>query len=277
MLHVIYLAHTDPRFLRQARYSILSLMAYLPPFGADYRLTVFTDAPEWFVDLGAEIEPMDAARIAAFRGPDDFVHRMKIMALKTVMDQYEGAALLVDSDNLVYADPLPLLAQLQNGHFLLNQIEEHLDQPQSPLGRKYRRFFRQHPQIPTPAGPLIVPDDLALWNAGIVGIPAGKGHLLEQVLAVCDYLYHHYPKHIAEQVAFNLVLGQNGDILAGEGCFYHWFGHGQAINRLIESVFAQVEGQPVAAQIAAVAASREATLSAPLNPKKRRRWYQRLF
>jgi hypothetical protein len=274
---LIYLAHSDPRFLRQARYSILSMMDYLPPFGTDYQLIVFTDAPEWFADLGASIEPMDARRIAEFRGPMDFVHRMKIMALKEVMGKQEGAAVLLDSDNLCYQDPRPLFEKLAAGHALLNQIEERLDQPQSPLGRKFRRFFKKHTPLPTSSGAIKVPENLELWNAGLVGIPAGQAALLDMVLEVCDYIYRHYPKHIAEQLAFNIVLGEHTSILPGEGYFYHWFGHGQAINDIIAEVFEEVGEKPVTDQIAAVAASREASLSAPLNPQKRKKWYRRLF
>lgn len=171
MTNLIYLAHTDIRFIRQARFSILALMEYIPAFGQAYQLIVFTDKAEVFTDLGAIIEPLDEARIKEFRGVNDFVHRMKIMALKTVMDKYAGHAILLDSDNLTFQNPRPLFEKLSAGDSILNQIEERLDQPQSPLGKKFHRFFKKHPIIPIGTEELTIPVDTVLWNAGVVGIP----------------------------------------------------------------------------------------------------------
>lgn len=278
MTNLIYLAHTDPRFIRQARFSILALMEYLPAFGQKYQLIVFTDKPAEFTDLGALIEPLDEARIKEFRGPNDFVHRMKIMALKTVMEKYPGHAILLDSDNLTFKDPLPLFEKLSVGDSILNQIEERLDKPESPLGKKFRRFFKKHPVIPIGTEELIIPMDAVLWNAGVVGIPSDKKYMLDKVLALCDYIYSHYQKHIAEQVSFNIILGMHTQIQAGEACIYHWFGHGQAINGIIADVFEQMDGKTLSEQIAAVASVKKAVLHAPLNPRKRKKkWYKKLL
>jgi hypothetical protein len=274
MINLIYLAHTDPRFIRQARFSILALMEYIPEFREDYRLIVFTDQAESFLDLGAVIEPLDKARIREFRGLNDFVHRMKIRALQEVMTTYTGHAVLLDSDNLTFKDPRQLFEKLVVGDSILNQIEERLDQPESPLGKKFRRFFKKHPVIPVGSEELKIPMDAVLWNAGVVGIPEGKKFMLDQVLALCDYIYSRYQKHIAEQISFNIILGMNTQIQAGEAWIYHWFGHGQAINRIIADLFDQMEGKSVEEQIAAVAAVKEAVLQAPLNPDKlKKKWY----
>lgn len=278
MINLIYLAHSDPRFIRQARFSMLALMEYIPEFGTDYRLIVFTDQAELFTDLGAVIEPLDAARIREFRGPNDFVHRMKIRALQEVMGKYPGHAVLLDSDNLTFKDPRPLFEKLEAGDSILNQIEERLNRPKSPLGKKFRRFFKKHPVIPIGSESLKIPMDTVLWNAGIVGIPEEKKFMLDQVLALCDYIYSRYQKHIAEQVSFNIILGIHTRIQAGEAYIYHWFGHGQAINRIIADLFDQMEAKSVAEQIAAVSAVKEAVLHAPLNPdKQKRKWYRKLF
>lgn len=102
--------------------------------------------------------------------------------------------------------------------------------------------------------------------------------MVDKVLALCDYIYGHYQKHIAEQVSFNIILGIHTEIQAGEGCIYHWFGHGQAINRIIEDLFEQMDEKTLSEQIAAVASVKEAVLHAPLNPDKRKKkWYKKLF
>ena len=116
----------------------------------------------------------------------------------------------------------------------------------------------------------------ACWNAGVVGLSEKATAYLPDVLALCDTIHSLFPKHLSEQMAFNIVMSRHFRLKGFSDVSYHWFGHGQAINHIIDRVLSNLHQDSLEELIIKVRAVKQEVLHAPLNPDKLP-WYRKWF
>ncbi len=217
MFNFLYLAHSQERFRRQALFSVLSLLHYLKDSSLEHRIVVYTDDEAFFRPLDIVTQPLSVERITEWKGEIDFVHRMKIELMLHAQRKFEGRMMFLDSDNYIFADPIPFLRAWPEGTAIMDKLEYRLDRPADRVGRKYKRFFSKAHKFGASGARYSVNMQQPCWNSGIIGIPPSDPGILTDVLSVCDDVHSQFRKHLSEQMAFCIVLNRNFNIIPFRG------------------------------------------------------------
>ena len=272
MVTFVYLAHSQERFRRQTVFSILSMMEYLQPSDLPHRIVVYTDKPDHFQLLEVETVPITERMLIEWKGDIDFVHRTKICVMLDAAERFSGKLMFLDSDNCLFRNPVDFLRNWSDDTVIMEKLEYVLNSPADRVGEKYKRFFENTNGF---AG-YDVGMNQNCWNSGIIGLPESAHEKLPDVLKVCDEMHSKFNKHLSEQMAFSIVMSKHFKVKPFKDYTYHWFGHGQAINAIVERVLVNFETQNLNDLILSVAAVKEEVRNAPLNRNKLP-WYKRWF
>ena len=210
---------SQPAVYRQSVMMLLSLVAYAPE---PYELVVATDRPELYVWFGTrvDIQYLDGSLLRAWRGPDPFSMRQKLMALRAAWPG-SGAIALVDADVLARVDLRPFADALGTGALFMHKREYVLSQTRRPGHRRVWNALQRTPL----AGYTPSPRD-AMWNSGVVALPAADRALLDETIALYDEMGARGFRHFAaEQLAEGLVFGRTGRLQAAAPWFAHYWGN----------------------------------------------------
>jgi hypothetical protein len=257
---------------RQSHMLLVSLVAHAPE---PYELVVATDRPECYVWFGTrvEIEYLDRQRIEAWRGPDPFSMRAKLELLRAVWPA-TGAIALLDADVLVAGDLAPFAGQLHAGAIFMHRKEYVLRESRRAGNRRLWSRLRS-----TPLSVPVTAQD-AMWNSGVVALPAADRPAVEQALALYDECGAAGIRHFAtEQLVESLVLSRTGRLRAADEWFVHYWGnkegHDAEIAKRLSDAF--IEGMSVKEAAQAYRAN-PIELPAEVRPTrstKLRRWLAR--
>jgi hypothetical protein len=220
MTRYVTLAYGDqPNVYRQSVMMLVSLMAFAPE---PYELVVATDRPDRYVWFGTrvDIQFLDASLLRTWRGPEPFSMRQKLMLLRAAWPE-SGAVALVDADVVARADLTPFVEGLQAGELFMHKREYVLSQARRPGHRRVWKALQRTPlagYTPSAAD--------AMWNSGVVALPAGDRVLLDEAIALYDEMGQRGFRHFAaEQLAEALVFGRTGRLRAAEPWFSHYWGN----------------------------------------------------
>ena len=237
MTRYVTLAYGDaPGVYRQSLMLLVSLAAYAPE---PYELVVATDRPECYVWFGTrvQIEFLDAARLAGWRGPGPFSMRQKLELARTATVPEIGAMVLLDAD-VVATRPLgPFVERLRGGALFMHKHEYVLSESRRRGNRQLWTALRA-----LPAGTATFREDDAMWNSGVLAVPAQDRALLEESLALYDRLGAAGIRHFAtEQLVEGVVLGRTGRLQPAAEWFTHYWGnkagYDAAISRRLADAF----------------------------------------
>lgn len=221
MTRYVTLAYGDaPGVYRQSLMLLVSLVAHAPE---PYELVVATDRPECYVWFGTrvQIEFLDADRLAAWRGPNPFSMRQKLELARAATIPSIAAMVLLDAD-VVATQPLgPFVERLRGGSLFMHKHEYVLSQSRRSGNRQLWQTLRA-----LPADAATFRDDDAMWNSGVLALPAQDRALLEESLALYDRLGAAGVRHFAtEQLVEGVVLGRTGRLHPAAEWFTHYWGN----------------------------------------------------
>jgi hypothetical protein len=193
---------------------------------------VITDAPNFYVRFGDRVQiiEINQTQIEAWKGEYNFVFRAKIKAIEYVCQLYPNQpTLYLDSDTFLFTDLKLLKDSLVNP--LMHMKEGLLSELKSKTIRKLWETVRGREF----AG-IKIQANHAMWNAGVVGIPAGQGlKITDLVLQICDkILAERVGKWIVEQFSFSIVMSENGNLQATEPFIGHYWSNKEGWNEEIE-------------------------------------------
>jgi len=216
----VTLAYGDqPAVFRHSVMMLVSIAAFAPE---PYELIVATDRPECYVWFGTrvDIQFVDASLLRAWRGPQPFSMRQKLMLLRTAWPE-SGAIALVDADVVARADLTPFVEGLRGGGLFMHKREYTLSRTRRPGHRKVWKALQQ-----TPLDGYTPSSEDAMWNSGVVALPADDRGLLDQAIALYEEMGTRGFRHFAaEQLAEGLVFGRTGRLRAAEPWFSHYWGN----------------------------------------------------
>jgi len=215
-----------PGVYRQSVMLLVSLVAHAPE---PYELLVATDRPDAYVWFGThvEIEYLDAARLAAWRGGDAFSMRQKLELARLAADARRtpsaAATVLLDADVLARKPLDAFVARLRAGDIFMHKREYVLSRSRRAGNRKLWATLRS---LPPPAGGDAFREDDSMWNSGVLAMPAADRAALDQALAMYDRLGAAGLRHFAtEQLVEGVVLGRTGRLKAADEWFVHYWGN----------------------------------------------------
>jgi hypothetical protein len=279
---ILYLSHGGQKYHDQTRYSVLTLLALLLAQNRnDVRIIVYTDRPDQLPahDLVKAVR-VNSADFAVWRGPLDYVHRIKLGVLQRALDDLGAPLIYVDSDTrwlqipdapfaALAGDPVPGSAGVplvssfnegrRDGHgpgatpppCYLYRIEGAISPTFFPqyfhlLRKSRRRLTAWH-----------LPHDppWTMWNSGTIGIPSRSAGFIDDILQVNDALLPHVGfRNCVEQLALSLVAASRFDVRPFDAYLEHWWSYGSELPVYLRRFFDPLPpGLPVAEQAARAA------------------------
>lgn len=223
----VTLAYGDaPGVYRQSLMLLLSLVAHAPE---PYELVVATDRPECYVWFGTrvEIEYLDFARLTAWRGPSPFSMRQKLELARAATSTPESglsrvapaATVLLDADVLAVKPLGPFVERLCAGGLFMHKKEYVLSESRRAGNRQLWDALRQSSHF-------AFREDDAMWNSGVLAVPAAERGLLDQSIDLYDRLGAAGLRHFAtEQLVEGVIFGRTGRLHAAEDWFVHYWGN----------------------------------------------------
>jgi hypothetical protein len=203
----------------QALYAVWSALAWSD--GLPIEVHAYTDDATWLAPLRDRVRTrvLTPAEIRAWRGPHDFVHRLKAEMIRDQVRRFPGGKLLyVDADVAFRGALRPIFERLAPGAAVLH-VKEY-DIPSHP-GKQMRRFRRRMKKVRVRGTP---PDvGHAMWNAGVIGLDASQFPLIEAWLALIDEVYPQWPYWIHEQWAISHLLERSGNVSAADDVVLHYW------------------------------------------------------
>ncbi len=235
-MNVVYLVFGNQIELhQQANFSILTLLANGGDIGD---IIVITDTPKYYQNILSEkliIELVSTDTITAWKGKDNYVFRAKIKALEMIIDKYNTQSLLyLDADTFVNNSLIAIQEKLNDGYYV-QHINEGII---SESHRNTQKSIWKSIQKKTFEG-IKIPQNLCMWNAGIIGIPAHNNKAyIKQVLSLSDAIYEtDIKKKLVEQLSFSIALQLQENFIEAEKEIGHYWGNKKEWNTKIATFF----------------------------------------
>ncbi|MGH8248153.1 MAG: hypothetical protein ACREUU_17160 [Gammaproteobacteria bacterium] len=255
---IVYIVHGSERFHDQARFSILTFLdLMLKARRSDIECIVFTDRPE-LVPSHALVRTLPVSRdqVQAWRGPLDFVHRIKLEVMRRAIRQF-GAP-------LIYLDTDTRWLNLADAKFL------ELRRPRKDPPRRATLYLHTNegslsPQLHPRYFSSVTSDRAVkwiletwkaqssppweMWNAGAIAVPVGAEDFFEQALRLCDQLLVRLrPRTYVEQLAVSLMAARDFTVEAIEDCIHHYWGVSAEFEPVLRRFLSEVKALPTEQQ-----------------------------
>ncbi len=215
---LVFQAYGHEAVLRECAFAMLTFLHHHSQGIPGLEIWIYTDKPEFFKPYEAvlqlryrKINPEDIKR---WRGSIDFVHRVKIEVLCDFVRGREGSVIYMDTDICFLRDITRVFEGIEAGRRYMHVLESRLREEANPVIKKFNAFLGK-------AGPLEwngrsedIPQDTAMWNAGVLGFSCTDAALLDDVLAFTDEVHVQFRKHIVEQFAFSFIFQEAGAVYA---------------------------------------------------------------
>lgn len=204
---------------QQALYAVWSALAWSE--GEPLDVHVYTDDAAWLAPVADRVSAhvLPPEQITAWRGPGDFVHRLKVEMIRDLVRRFpDGKLLYVDADVVFRASPRAILERVGPGRALLHVREYDILKERTNQLRRFRRRMRR---IRVGGAPL----DLAhgMWNAGAIGLDATHYPLVDVWLALVDEVYAQWPYWVHEQWAISHLLERSGVVSPADDAIVHYW------------------------------------------------------
>ncbi len=246
--NIVYLVHGGKKFYDQARLSILTLLDHLFRQQCDdYRIVVYCDKPQLLprhTFVGSV--PITLQQIQRWRGPLDFVHRVKLEVFRDAVSRFQDPFIFVDCDTrwlrLPDAEFDALAAPPVTGQkpaFYMHMNDGEIS------ARFYPHYFRhlnQHAAVQlAPWG--VKPGPWQMWNSGVIGIsPRAAGSYFDDALAMADVLYLDLrPRIFSEQCALALLAATRFDVRPFDHCLHHYWDYSFEAPEYLDTLFAGLD------------------------------------
>ena len=254
--HVI-LAYGRETEHRRATFAILSFWAWYEARDNEARTVVFTDKPELFAEPLAGL-PIDYVLLTPehledLRGPQNYVHRVKLAIIDQVFREHPGAnVLFTDSDTFFVAEADQLLASLRPGTSLMHQREYRLADAvgiyaafnQAKYPRKLLEFIEDR-TFPVGATRQRFGPSQFSWNSGVLGLAPEVASFMPDIMALNDALYAGCGWVTCEQIAFSLALQTQTHLEPSDQYVFHYWGQRQ--KQLMDGLLVSLLDQPFGA------------------------------
>lgn len=220
-VHLVTQAYGSCDVRTQALYAAWSALTFAERLPGCV-LHVYTDDAASFAPLEGRIavRVVSLDEIRAWRGPHDFVHRLKAEVIREMASRFPGEPLLYFDADVFFTGPIAAaFDRIGPGRSVMHEREYSVATHSSPQMRKFRRrmgglTFRGRPI------------DLSrdMWNAGALGIDPAQFVILDEWIEFIDEVYPHYKRSLVEQYAISVLLQREATVApADDLVFHYWF------------------------------------------------------
>jgi len=218
--HLVYLATGREEILTQAQYAAWSALAWK----GDLPLTihVYTDRPERFSALGDGVEPvlLDAEGARGWRGPWNFVYRMKAKEVEDVARRFPKDPLLfADADTFWIGEVATAFARISERSAVMHEQEYFVGTHDTLQIKNFRRRMRRSRFRGEP-----IDVQAWMWNSGALGLHPSHFPMLSEWIAYMDEVHPRNRKPIVEQYSIAWLLQRRVERLVpcDDLLFHYW-------------------------------------------------------
>lgn len=218
--HLVYLAIGREEILTQALYSAWSALAWKGGLPLDVH--IYTDKPEFFDALASRVDRvlLDAARAREWRGPWDFLYRMKAKVVEEVARRFPAdPVLFADADTFWIGEVGQAFARISERTAVMHEQEYFVASHDTLQMKNFRRRMGR-------ARFRGAPIDLHawMWNSGALGLHPRHFPLLSEWIAYMDEVHPRNRKPIVEQFAIGWLLQRRLDLLSPcDDLLFHYY------------------------------------------------------
>lgn len=220
---ILYFAFGE-YYVKQAVFSLISLLIVNRQRQREFEIVLFTDLPDQFEWLKTRL-PLDVRilthkEITELSGPHAFILRTKIAVIERIQSEFQGNILFIDTDTIMCQPLDGIFGRLKIGVYFLHQREWSLRD-----GRKlHPDFCPQDLEFCLESGGKInINDETNMWNSGVVGIPETGRKLIHDALELCDKYYTIFPSWHVEQFCLSIILNSTGRLRGcGRQVYHYW-------------------------------------------------------
>lgn len=242
MNYFVIQCYGKERILREAKYCVLSLLKFIKD-KPGYKIVLYTDNAPFFEDIKEYVvfEPLLPKTVQEWKGPQNFVHRVKIMMLLDFAAKYEGKFIYLDSDTWFKQSPEKLFDLIDSQNALLHLPEAQLKSNANPIIKKIHWFVKNNSFTLARGEKINIPTEYYMWNAGVIGLPTSAKYVIEKVLQLTDAMLAAYQKHVMEQLAFSYFLQKEFTTHRCDNTIEHYWQYCAAAEEPMKDFFARIE------------------------------------
>lgn len=252
---LVYISMGKFNYHRQTIASILTAAWFLQADNSkDIRIVLYTDQPETarrYLSTFAfvEIIPLSDKQIRNWRGPHNYIFRVKIMAILDSMSKAEGKILYLDGDTFIREHPDRLFENISADQVLMYRNEGQLgDESIVDWGLIRNKIPVLNLMLDGSKFP--VQNEDFMWNAGVIGVLGMHKELIAKVLNLTDQYCSQTDvnQYHQDQLMFSLLFARTLSLYPGEDLgIYHYCYYRQKGNadRILKSLFSTYSGTDV--------------------------------
>jgi hypothetical protein len=226
----MYLAYGLETTKYQVILSILTLYYQVGIDNKDFFFVIYTDEEHAILDkylngLPVKLEVLSKAIVKKFRGPDNYVFRVKSCVIQDFFEKYKRDVLYMDTDTFFTDNPVPLLKSISTGHTIMN-VEEYDFADGGAVEPVHwynlRQALKRHTysingeEVKIPIGSM-------MWNAGIIGLSYKDSGLVQNIIELTDEMYDRCKTFIVEQFTTSYILQTNTHLSSTRNYIDHYW------------------------------------------------------
>jgi hypothetical protein len=221
MNYLLYLSYGRGLHEQEVTFSVLSASRWSDP--TRYRVLIYTDHPESFQNLDADIVFVSPEQWDEWSGPRNFAHRRKILALQHALREYQSRVVLLDGDTWLRAPVDRLFDLVAPGRAVMHIREGEISQIDSPILRELTHMLAGSLFADLGGNELKISSDVSMWNAGVIGMDPAELPLLQEVLHLTDQFCAVSDLHVLEQFAFSWILQNKTELSECPDLVFHYW------------------------------------------------------
>lgn len=226
MNYLVYLVYGGEDYNNEALYSLLSYYNFHTP--DENRVLIYSDDTAFFKQYlpgNVVYHELTQGQLTEWKGPLNYVHRVKVKVLQDVVSSYSGNILSVDTDTLFKSNIAGLFGEIEKDYVVFDKSEGRLVDNPGGIARKMRKFLKKdnHFILPSWSEAIEINETAEVWNIGVTGFNTSMSGLLLKTEELIDALYGKYQFYVMEQIAFNAIFPKSNTPVSAESYIHHYW------------------------------------------------------
>jgi len=246
--YIVLQAYGNKGILQECAFALLTLCRqHSRETLQDVEVWIYTDQPEFFSQfrdcwLNISFRKLDQQQITAWRGSIDFVHRVKIELLREFTAEHKGQILYLDTDVYITQPLNTVFDNIAQGKLYMHIMEGLIHESNNVILQKLSKFIRRNNPVRAGSRSVSIPEEVAMWNAGVLGFHTQYAPLLDDVLHFTDTVYPQFHKHVVEQWAFSYYFQTKAELKTAHTRIFHYWNL-KEIRFILDSFFRYFAGR----------------------------------
>lgn len=219
---LLYLSYGQGPHELEVIYSVWSAR-HCSADGDNLRIVIYTDHPDSFSNVEADVELISTDQWSEWGGPQNFNHRRKILALQHAIQKTDAPVILVDGDTWWRGSVQQLFERVAPGRAVMHIREGSIAEIDGPRISELRSLIGDNQFDLADGSSAKIPADCQMWNAGVIGLHPNDSGILNDVIHLTDQFCSRCELHILEQFAFSFLLQTKMQLTEAFDLVFHYW------------------------------------------------------